>query len=191
MTTVDSEARQSQAEEDVRHSLLIFDALIDGLRVDNSSINRKCSQALTHSGKAILTHLENTLQSIHDDSHRKRLRACITTIQAGGGVPDPRVTGLFQDAFQACLTTGDERLLGVARSAIRIAFAGTLNSLILEATRCQNRNPDRCVQILELASCLNESPSVERVCELLVLSSHDNARIKLLAKQIAGGSWAL
>jgi hypothetical protein len=147
----------------------IIDALLEGLRLADRSLNDKCTAALADIGKPAFPALMRILEHGQNrEPHRNRLLAVARRIsngtRSGVGVAQNIVVALL-DAVRS----DNPLLVEKVRAAFRVLHPQIANRLILEAVCCRNK-VRYCLRLLDLVGELDHEPDGRGLADLGVLS---------------------
>ena len=151
-------------------AVTVIDALIDGLRISDRSLNDKCLAALRSVGGRVVP----LLQAVANDQstrtpHRRRLINAIELIKCSDTV-DVCISVHVTAALFEALRVHNKRLNSKAMAAIQRFPGGLVNHLITEAV-CNRKKTGYCVRLLAAAEQLRTPPDAMRHLDLFLLAS--------------------
>lgn len=164
-------------------ALVVIDALIDGLRIDDQELNGKCLAALRSVGGRAVPRLRAV---VHDRatraSHRRRLIGAIAAIDDFLAI-DAQAGKHIVDFLLEALRVHNVKLNDKAVAAFGCLPGEPVNRLIMEAV-CNRKKTGYCARLLRAVDKVGGRPDFDRHMDLFMLTSHGDKSVQRLAVRL-------
>jgi hypothetical protein len=164
-------------------ALIVIDALIDGLRIDDQKLNGKCLAALRSVGGRVVPHLRAAAYDrATRASHRRRLLNAAEMIE-GFPASDTQAGKHIVDFLLDALRVQNAKLNDKAVAAFGCLPGEVVDHLITEAV-CVYKKTGYCARLLTAADKVDGKLDVSRQMDLFFLTSRADKSVQPLAVRL-------